>query len=235
MGNLVSDGTSFSCPNCSSKLKICVPCSPASGCSKKLANTSNSIFPPPGGQCALTSGPCVPSAVNVDPGQTVEKIEGRTGLGIGCKFQCTQGGCLSVDSPGQIVAKHDEALGKQKRKPPAKPTESFYSVAFETKLSPSSYPGVSRKRHYQEANSAFLKAMEGDPKFAQEMQNIGINLKRTPRGLAPRTPPPGWTWHHEEEPGMMQLVPRAQHDSGSAFRAAVHPKGRGGYSIWGKK
>ncbi|WP_416715222.1 HNH endonuclease [Acinetobacter pittii] len=53
-------------------------------------------------------------------------------------------------------------------------------------------------------------------------------------GLAPRTPPAGWTWHHNLEPSKMQLVPRNQHSSGSPFWPIFHPNGKGGYSIWGK-
>jgi hypothetical protein len=90
------------------------------------------------------------------------------------------------------------------------PTGDIYSVAFEARLSPSSYPNVSRGRHFQEANESLLKAMEGDAVFAQGMEGLGVNLNRTPRGLAPRTSPGDWVWHHAQEPGVMQLVPRSQ-------------------------
>ena len=36
------------------------------------------------------------------------------------------------------------------------PTGNYYSVLFETKLRPTSYPGISRPAHYQEANEALL-------------------------------------------------------------------------------
>jgi len=117
---------------------------------------------------------------------------------------------------------------------PAVPNGSAYSVAFETRLSPASYPGLSRTAHFQEANGALLGAMEGDAQFAQIMQQGGVNLQRTATGLAPRTPPPGWTWHHAPESGVMQLVPRTQHAPGSIFQNTLHPGGQGGYSIWGQ-
>lgn len=117
----------------------------------------------------------------------------------------------------------------------AGPSGKFYSVAFETKLNPTSYPGVSRGAHFQEANGSLLRAMEGNAAFAQDMQSLGINLQRTPTDLAPRTSPSGWTWHHAEEPGVMQLVPKSQHQPGSIFQGALHPNGKGGYSIWGKE
>jgi RHS repeat-associated protein len=114
------------------------------------------------------------------------------------------------------------------------PNGSAYSVAFETTLNPASYPGLSRAAHFQEANGALLRAMEGDAQFAQIMQQGGVNLQRTATGLAPRTSPAGWTWHHAPEPGVMQLVPRTQHAPGSIFQNTIHPGGQGGYSIWGQ-
>ena len=52
---------------------------------------------------------------------------------------------------------------------PTGPTGQFYSTAFETRLSPTSYPGVSRGRHFQEANENLLRAMEGNAGLAQSM------------------------------------------------------------------
>jgi hypothetical protein len=112
-------------------------------------------------------------------------------------------------------------------------TGKFYSVAFEMKLKLSSLRR-SRPFHVQEANEALLRAMESDPDFAQAMQELKIILERTPTGLAPRRPPAGWTWHHAEEPGVMQLVRRSQHKPGTIFQGVLHPKGGGGYSRWGK-
>jgi hypothetical protein len=116
----------------------------------------------------------------------------------------------------------------------AEPTGDFYSVAVETRLNPSSYPGLSRAAHFQEANESLLQMMEADSQYAQSMRDIGITLERTPTGMAPRQSPTGWTWHHAQEPGVMQLVPRAQHAPGSIFQDVLHPNGRGGYSIWGQ-
>jgi len=109
----------------------------------------------------------------------------------------------------------------------------FYSVAFETRLNPASYPGVRRAIHFQEANEALLTAMESDAQMAQAMRQGGVSLERTATGLAPRQPPAGWTWHHAQEPGVMQLVPRAQHGPGSIFQDVLHPGGSGGYARWG--
>ena len=112
------------------------------------------------------------------------------------------------------------------------PTGRFYSVLYEHKLRPESYR-ASRPAHNQEANEAFLQDMKGDEAFARNMQDMGIDLRRTPTGLAPRNPPAGFSWHHAEESGVMQLVPREQHE-GSIFQGVLHPDRRGGYSKWGK-
>lgn len=66
------------------------------------------------------------------------------------------------------------------------------------------------------------------------INDTGVDLARTPTGLAPRTSPNGWTWHHEVDDGLMRLVPRSQHSSGSQYWDVLHPNGVGGYSIWGK-
>jgi hypothetical protein len=115
-----------------------------------------------------------------------------------------------------------------------KNSSKAYSTVFETTLKKSSYPGTSRARHFQESNENLLRQMDGDPQLASMMQSLGVNLSRTPRGLAPRKPPSGFTWHHERAPGVMRLVPRSQHTPGSSFWNVLHPGGKGGWSIWGK-
>jgi hypothetical protein len=117
----------------------------------------------------------------------------------------------------------------------AAPTGDSYSVAFQTELKSTSYPGALRPAHFQEANENLLQMMESDPQFAQQMQEAGVNLQRTPTGLVPRTSPAGWTWHHAQEPGMFQLVPRWQHTPSSIFWDTLHPGGQGSYAIWGQQ
>jgi hypothetical protein len=114
------------------------------------------------------------------------------------------------------------------------PMANAYSVAFEMKLRPGSYPGVSRGRHFQEANKALLDAMEKEPELAAQLRELGISLDRTPTGAVPRSAPDQWVWHHAETPGTMQLVPKSQHDPSSSFWWVLHPDGRGGYYLWGK-
>jgi hypothetical protein len=106
-----------------------------------------------------------------------------------------------------------------------------YSVAFETKIHPSG--AGTRAAHFRAANDALLSAMEASPELAERMSQLGIEVPRTASGAAKGVSPNGWTWHHTEEPGVMQLVPRDQHAAGNPFRETMHPNGRGGFAIWG--
>jgi hypothetical protein len=93
---------------------------------------------------------------------------------------------------------------------------------------------VSYGRHFQEANEQLLTAMESDADFASQMKELGIEMERTPRGVAPRTSPRDWVWHHHQEEGILRLVPKVQHTPGSPFWDILHPDGVGGMAIWGQ-
>ncbi|WP_242486304.1 HNH endonuclease [Pseudomonas sp. TH03] len=42
--------------------------------------------------------------------------------------------------------------------------------------------------------------------------------------------PTGYAWHHNEKPGLLQLVHRADH---AGEHSVYHPTGKGGRDIWG--
>ncbi|HEY8937451.1 MAG TPA: RHS repeat-associated core domain-containing protein, partial [Cyclobacteriaceae bacterium] len=69
---------------------------------------------------------------------------------------------------------------------------SFYSVAYETKLGSSSYPGVTRYMHFKEANTSLDAAMKTNPLLGE----LGISVPRTPTGAIGGTSPVNWVWHH---------------------------------------
>lgn len=113
-----------------------------------------------------------------------------------------------------------------------------YSVAYETRLPRSAYPGRSRGHHFKEANRNLAAAMDADPAFGQLMESMIPGLRKAivgPRGGISRRSPTslGWTWHHHVDPGRMQLVPTVQHEAGGALQRLFHPGGVGGFSIWG--
>lgn len=94
-----------------------------------------------------------------------------------------------------------------------------FDSAFDTELSPDNYKS---KAYAKECNAKLKEAVENDPelrsKFTPE-QLEDIKEGRTPSG---------YVWHHNEEPGKMQLVKREDHDR--AIGGAAHT---GGSSLWG--
>lgn len=94
-----------------------------------------------------------------------------------------------------------------------------FDSVFDTELSPDNYQ---TKAYAKECNAKLKEAIENDPelrsKFTPE-QIKDIEEGRTPTG---------YVWHHNEEPGKMQLVKREDHDR--AIGGAAHT---GGNSLWG--
>lgn len=94
-----------------------------------------------------------------------------------------------------------------------------FDSIFDTELSPENYQS---KAYAKECNAKLKEAIENDPelksKFTPE-QIKDIEEGRTPTG---------YVWHHNEEPGKMQLVKREDHDR--AIGGAAHT---GGNSLWG--
>lgn len=94
-----------------------------------------------------------------------------------------------------------------------------FDSAFDTKLSPDNQKS---KAYAKECNAALKAAIEKNPelksKFTEE-QLKDIEEGRTPTG---------YVWHHNEEPGKMQLVKREDHDR--TLGGAAHT---GGNSLWG--
>lgn len=94
-----------------------------------------------------------------------------------------------------------------------------FDSAFDTELSPDNYKS---KAYAKECNVKLKEAIENDPelksKFTPE-QLKDIDEGRTPSG---------YVWHHNEEPGKMQLVKREDHDR--AIGGAAHT---GGSTLWG--
>lgn len=111
---------------------------------------------------------------------------------------------------------------------------SFYSVAYEMKLSSNLYPNIYRGAHFKAANEALDIVISADARFASSMSELGITIPRSPAGSILGKSPANWVWHHDIGVGVMQLVPKYQHTVNSIFWETLHPYGVGGYSIWGK-
>jgi hypothetical protein len=65
------------------------------------------------------------------------------------------------------------------------------------------------------------------------MSKLGVPVPRSETGNILGKSPKNWVWHHSTETGVMQLVPKTQHTNSSIFWNTMHPRGRGGMSIWG--
>lgn len=98
-----------------------------------------------------------------------------------------------------------------------------FESTFNTELDERDYQSSNCKQ-FSECNKKLKEAVENDPdlksQFSEE-QIEDIENVRTPRG---------YTWHHTEEPGRMQLVKTEDHDK--RIGGAAHT---GGNSIWGNK
>lgn len=98
----------------------------------------------------------------------------------------------------------------------------FHSV-FDTEL-PEENHQSSNVKQFSECNRKLGEGIKDDPgiKNVFTKEQIGdIEAGRTPRG---------YTWHHMEEPGKMQLVRTEEHDR--RIGGAAHT---GGNSIWGNR
>jgi hypothetical protein len=118
----------------------------------------------------------------------------------------------------------------------AKEATRAYSVAFETTLQPlagGAARTLSRAPYFKAANEALLLEMRANAGFAQSMEHLGIHVPSSSTGAALGRSPAGWTWHHvPNRPGVMQLVPRSEHQGG-AWQPLFHPGGVGGFKVVG--
>ena len=76
--------------------------------------------------------------------------------------------------------------------------------------------------------------MASDAAFANSMSKLGISIPHSSTGSILGKSPANWVWHHDVGAGVMQLVPKAQHTTGSIFWNTMHHGGVGGMSIWGR-
>jgi RHS repeat-associated protein len=115
-------------------------------------------------------------------------------------------------------------------------SQNAYSVLFRTTLPPTAYPGQPRGFHFQNANRHLIEAMDADPRFAQQIESMIPGIREQlvkPRSFS-RESPSDWTWHHHADTGVMELVPRVQHEAAGPIQQLLHPNGEGGMNIWGK-
>lgn len=94
-----------------------------------------------------------------------------------------------------------------------------FDSLFDTELAPDN---LKTKAYAKECNAALKEAIANDPELRSKF--TPEQLKDIEEGRTPT----GYVWHHNEEPGKMQLVKREDHDR--ATGGAAHT---GGNSLWG--
>ena len=98
-----------------------------------------------------------------------------------------------------------------------------FDSKFDTTIEEKDYQSSSGKQ-FSEANKSLSEAIENDPELKKQF------TKEQLQDIANGDTPRGYTWHHNEEPGKMQLVKTPEHDK--RIGGAAHT---GGNSIWCNK
>lgn len=94
----------------------------------------------------------------------------------------------------------------------------FESI-FDTQLNPDK---LKTKVYAKECNAKLKEAIEKNPELKKKFTEEQL------KDIAEGRTPTGYVWHHNEEPGKMQLVKREDHDR--VIGGAAHT---GGNSLWG--
>lgn len=94
-----------------------------------------------------------------------------------------------------------------------------FDSVFDTELAPDN---LTTKAYAKECNAKLKEAIEKDPELRSQFTEEQLN------DIEEGRTPTGYVWHHNEEPGKMQLVQREDHDK--VLGGAAHT---GGNSLWG--
>jgi len=169
-------------------------------------------------------GPLLRSGDRLNEGNYLGAIE-EFGWGLIDLFSGGSGGYLGNKASQQTAKVFGRSFSKK-----TAASGMFYSVAYEMKLSTNLYPGGAYYQHFKAANKSLFSDMD-----SRTMSRLNINFQTGNKGniLWGRSPH-NWVWHHDIETGVMQLVPKSQHTTGSIFWKTLHPDGVGGMNLWNK-
>lgn len=95
----------------------------------------------------------------------------------------------------------------------------IFNSTFDTSLPPDKYQ---TKAYARECNANLKEVVQNNPELREIFTDE--QLQQIEKGQTPD----GYVWHHNEEPGKMQLVKREDHDR--CIGGAAHT---GGSSLWG--
>jgi hypothetical protein len=97
-----------------------------------------------------------------------------------------------------------------------------FRTKFETILDNSHMGTGKRFAHYRAANQSLFQAIKQKPELARE---LGLSHGMVEELQTSMAPPSGYSWHHHQDVGRMQLISLGDHKL-----AAPHT---GGMAIWG--
>lgn len=98
-------------------------------------------------------------------------------------------------------------------------TFPVFNAAFEVEI-PEAYYLENDQIHFSMANEQLYQTIQINPELANELKLTSIDLQELATGGTPE----GYTWHHHEDPGVIQLVDEEEHKN------TGHTGGR---QIWG--
>lgn len=137
-------------------------------------------------------------------------------------FGASERVAAGIGIAAQLAGNPKQFIGNEAKKAVA------YSVFFEVELVKNG--AGTRAAHFAQANQNLEAALAKDANFAAMAENLGIKIPERSG-----TSPAGWSWHHVlDQPGVMQLAPRDQHQ-GSAWQSLFHPGRVGGFKFWGSE
>jgi hypothetical protein len=97
-----------------------------------------------------------------------------------------------------------------------------FDTPFETIIDESHIGSGRPDLHFRAANKQLYEALQADPALVRQLDLSAEEVASLPTS---RKPPSGYSWHHHQDVGRMQLVTDSAHDLGKPHT--------GGMAIWG--
>jgi len=104
-----------------------------------------------------------------------------------------------------------------------------YHVFDTYELEPNKYYSSDSKQ-FKLANESFLNKIKSDSAFRKNLYKRHPELEAWVKNGNRESSPKGFTWHHSQQPGLLELVDRYDHRHNSRY---YHVNGKGGRAIWG--
>ncbi len=170
-----------------------------------------------------SASPASSSASQPSPGATRQSPQLLEGGSKILPFKQTR------QPPSPIPNKGWDRAGKTIKSPDGKTTVRFdndgfpeFDSLFDTRLDDRHIGSGNPKAHFRSANESLYRTIQQNPRMADR---LGLSKEDVHNLQSSDAPPFGYTWHHHQDVGLMQLVREQQHKL-----ARPHT---GGMAIWG--